>query len=141
MTSKGREIKFTSQLELRKDRSRWVGRSRYGKSDTEFIYNAGASYYNPNTSPVKASKHGFGLAVDFSIGGRNNFSPLQTAKYVWMVKNAHRFGFVRTVKSEEWHFEYIPEKAKNGPYGAMSGKGGANKFYSDIGLADGMFNY
>jgi LAS superfamily LD-carboxypeptidase LdcB len=141
MTSKGREVKFTSQLELRKDRGRWVNRSRYGKSDTDFIYNAGASYFSPKTSPVKSSKHGFGIAIDFSIGGTLSFKPLQKEKYIWMVKNAHKFGFVRTVNTEEWHFEYIPEKAKKGPYGAMSGKGGANLFHSSLGLADGMFPY
>ena len=31
--------------------------------------------------------------------------------YVWLSKNATRFGFLRTVSSEPWHWEYLPDKA------------------------------
>ena len=44
------------------------------------------------------SPHQVGYAVDFSSRGRG--------QYEWMVKNAFRYGFVRTVPNERWHWEY-----------------------------------
>lgn len=44
------------------------------------------------------SSHESGRAVDLDVRNRR--------VRVWLKKNARRFGFVRTVKSEPWHFEY-----------------------------------
>jgi hypothetical protein len=62
--------------------------------------------------PPGQSQHGDGLAVDFPTG--TNF-PVSTYKskldpvfYKWMNANAYKFGFVRTLSFEEWHFEYRP---------------------------------
>jgi hypothetical protein len=49
------------------------------------------------------------------------------------VKNSWKFGFVRAVKSEEWHFEYHPSKSNKGPYAIVSDST-SNLFYSDLGL-------
>ena len=46
------------------------------------------------------SNHQSGIAVDFGVyasAGR---------PYEWMVKNAWKYGFIRTVSSERWHWEY-----------------------------------
>jgi LAS superfamily LD-carboxypeptidase LdcB len=48
------------------------------------------------------SNHQGGIAVDLSTGGT------KTAVYRWLALNAGRFGFVRTVKSEPWHWEFRP---------------------------------
>jgi LAS superfamily LD-carboxypeptidase LdcB len=48
------------------------------------------------------SNHQGGIAVDIETGGTN------TPVYLWLARNAHRFGFVRTVPSEPWHWEYRP---------------------------------
>lgn len=140
-TSKGRKITMTTQETIRRDKSRWIAseRSKYG-SDEDFIFKAGASAYNPATARPGTSNHGGGIAIDLNVGGRNNFQPLNTAVYVWLVKNAHKFGFIRTVSSEEWHWEYRPTEAKNGPYAAVPGTNG-NKFYTDLGLAKGQFQF
>jgi LAS superfamily LD-carboxypeptidase LdcB len=45
------------------------------------------------------SNHGIGLALDLS---------LTSGAYSWMRSNAQRFGFVRTVPTETWHWEYRP---------------------------------
>ena len=132
-TTKGRQITMTTQETLRRDKSRWVGRGSFSGSDEDFIFKAGSSKYSAATAPPGSSNHGSGIAIDFNVGGRNNFSPLNTANYVWLAKNAHRFGFVRTVGSEEWHWEYLPAKSKLGPYAVLSNKP-ANKWYSDLGL-------
>jgi len=43
------------------------------------------------------SNHGIGLALDINI-----------PNYAWMKAHAHSFGFVRTVRSETWHWEHRP---------------------------------
>ena len=88
---------------------------------------------SPDTAKPGNSKHGSGIAIDFNTGGRNKFSPLNEKNYKWMIKNSWKFGFVRTVKSEEWHFEYWPDAAKSkGPYGKLDKSN--PKFYTDLGL-------
>jgi len=133
VSSKGNTITLTTQETLRRDKSRWVGRSGFSGSDEDFVFKAGSSKYSAATAPPGSSNHGSGIAIDLNIGGRDNFQPLNTANYVWCCKNAHRFGFVRTVGSEEWHWEYLPEKAKLGPYAVLKTK---TKFYADLGLTN-----
>jgi hypothetical protein len=89
---------------------------------------------SPDTAKAGTSKHGSGIAVDFNTGSRGkSFNPLNTKVYVWLVKNSWKYGFVRTVKSEEWHYEYYPDIAKsNGPYAKLPKSN--QLFYSDLGL-------
>jgi hypothetical protein len=43
--------------------------------------------------------------------GRNLTPYKNTTKtYRWMVANMHKFGFIRTVSKERWHWEYAPGK-------------------------------
>ena len=42
--------------------------------------------------------------------------------YEWLIRNSWLFGFIRTVRKEEWHFDYKPEDAVNGPYAKLSAK-------------------
>lgn len=53
------------------------------------------------------SEHQAGYAVDIEVD-------LAIGAYDWLIKNGPSHGFVRTVSTERWHWEYIPEKAKNG---------------------------
>jgi D-alanyl-D-alanine carboxypeptidase/Putative peptidoglycan binding domain len=46
------------------------------------------------------SNHQGGIATDINVGGTG------TSTYRWLANNASRFGFVRTVPSEPWHWEY-----------------------------------
>ncbi|MFN7135483.1 MAG: D-alanyl-D-alanine carboxypeptidase family protein, partial [Myxococcales bacterium] len=46
------------------------------------------------------SNHQNGIALDLNTG---SFS---SATYNWLTRNAHRFGFERTVPHEHWHWEY-----------------------------------
>jgi predicted chitinase len=50
------------------------------------------------------SNHGTGIALDLN---------LSTSAYGWMRNNAARYGFIRTVSSETWHWEYRPGSACN----------------------------
>ncbi|QRN95620.1 D-alanyl-D-alanine carboxypeptidase family protein [Archangium violaceum] len=48
------------------------------------------------------SNHQGGIAVDVTVGATSS------ATYKWMENNAKRFGFIRTVPSEPWHWEFRP---------------------------------
>ncbi len=59
-----------------------------------------------------SSRHGNGIAIDTNTGTSypiaSYSSPWNPTIGAWMFKNSWKFGFVRGVKSEEWHFEYRP---------------------------------
>jgi LAS superfamily LD-carboxypeptidase LdcB len=163
-TVSGKSGKLTTQESLRRDSKRWVKSNKYykqfvdpaGTAGTDkresgttgkfgykegkeaFIYYASSAGYNAATAPPGHSNHGSGIAADFNTGGRKNFSPLKEQNYIWLAKNAHKYGFVRTVSSEEWHFEYRPDVSAQGPYAIVKpGSGGKlvnNGWYADLGL-------
>lgn len=54
----------------------------------------------PVAAPIGWSHHEDGRALDIESGGGTN------AAYNWLVANAARFGFSRTVSSEPWHWEH-----------------------------------
>lgn len=49
------------------------------------------------------SNHQSGIAVDIESSGGTN------AAFRWLTQNASDFDFRRTVPSEPWHWEYLPE--------------------------------
>lgn len=63
-----------------------------------------AGYGNPAARPGY-SNHQSGRALDINLLG----VPPET--YAWLIKNAARFGFKRTVPKEPWHWEYTPRRA------------------------------
>jgi predicted chitinase/LAS superfamily LD-carboxypeptidase LdcB len=134
-TSTGKEISLTTQETIRRDRSRWVMSERAKfTTDEDFIFNAKSSAYNPATAPPGKSNHGSGIAIDINTGSRISFSKkLNNKVYVWLIRNSWRYGFIRTVRSEEWHFEWRPKISNRGPYAQISGSD-SNLFYTDLGL-------
>lgn len=74
-------------------------------NDTAYLTTAPASAFNPFTAKPGYSNHHDGTAYDFNVTGKPQ-------SYSWLVKNAAKFGMVRTVASERWHWEYRP-KEKN----------------------------
>jgi len=130
-TSKGRRIAATTQETIRRNRSTWSRRSSWQGDDESFVFQAPSNYFTPTAAKPGTSKHGSGLALDLNTSSRPH---LNTSVYVWLVKNAHRYGFVRTVSSEEWHFEYLPQQAIRGPYAVLADTN-ANRFYADLGLS------
>jgi hypothetical protein len=61
--------------------------------------------FNQSSNAALASKPGYGthqtgLAVDFNIYDNDG------RVYEWLVKNAYKFGFIRTIPNERWHWEY-----------------------------------
>lgn len=69
-------------------------------------YKKGLAGFN-KAAPPGASNHQNGVAFDIPVaGGAGN------PAYDWLAGNATRFGFVRTVSGEPWHWEYAPAKAE-----------------------------
>jgi len=92
-----------------------------------------SAYFDPLVSAPGGSDHGNGMALDLNtgtrrIGGKNTGISIMNdtadkERYIWLVKNSWKYGFVRTVYTEEWHFTYNTNWAKLGPYGGFIGQG------------------
>lgn len=89
---------FEKQLELRHQNV--IDKTRSG--DMEYLKNAPSTDFNPVTAKPGWSNHHDGKAYDFNVTGYPRV-------YAWLVKNALRYGFVRTVLSERWHWEHLPD--------------------------------
>jgi len=125
-SSKGVDLKFTAQYQLRTV-DRWTGKC--GAYNDNQRMNAGASCFHPATAAPGKSKHGDGIAIDINTGGFSAVLPSTgalTNVFVWMALNGWKYGFVRTVSTETWHWEYHPQLAKQGPYAKLGGKPDAN---------------
>lgn len=71
-------------------------------AEQEALYRAYKNGTGNLAAPPGYSNHQGGIAVDVNTGGTG------TSTYRWMANNAKNFGFVRTVPSEPWHWEYRP---------------------------------
>jgi hypothetical protein len=54
-------------------------------------------------APPGRSNHEDGVAIDW------NAAQQSSAQYKWLAKNGESYGFIRTVSSEPWHWEYRPQ--------------------------------
>ena len=121
-SSKGRKLFFTSQLDIRLDKGRWRCNRPFSRQEA---MTASTSCYDPATAPPYKSRHGNGIAIDINTGGFASTLPSTgalTNVFVWMALHGWKYGFVRAVRTETWHFEYWPTLApKGGPYVKLSG--------------------
>lgn len=92
---------YDQQLALRK--SNVIDRSKV--NDISYLKNADNSLFNPVTAKPGTSNHETGLAIDFNVTGNDK-------AFNWLFNNALSYGFVRTVPSERWHWEYRPGTTK-----------------------------
>lgn len=80
----------------------------YKVGDTVTGFNR-TKYFKKPVAPSYASNHGASLAIDFVT---NN----STGKaYNWLCLHGWKYGFIRTVSKEDWHFDYKPSLAQKGP--------------------------
>lgn len=79
-------------------------RVKHKKGDftTKELETNSSTNYKPYTGRPGQSLHHFGTAFDFQTNNGKGKT------YKWLVKNALKYGFVRTVKTETWHWEYQP---------------------------------
>jgi len=69
-------------------------------NDKEYLVNADNGLFNPRTAKPGYSNHQNGDAIDFNV---------PSDVYKWMVKNAIKYNWIRTVESERWHWQYLPK--------------------------------
>ena len=129
---------ISSQSTLRKKNllPKWKGKEDPNNANLTPL----RKYFDPITAAPYKSKHGSGLAIDLDTGRRSKGN-LDEKTYVWLVKNSWKYGFVRTVYSEEWHFVYFGKnKTIGGPYsGGLDSitrisKYPNNLYFKDLGL-------
>lgn len=87
---------FEDQLRIRR---KYVKDKRC-QDDTTYLLNAPSDDFFPETGRPGHSRHQSGIAYDFSTKS--------SEVYNWLKINAIRYGFVRTVPKERWHWEYLP---------------------------------
>tara|TARA_A100001201_G_scaffold8659_1_gene13107 strand:+ start:1626 stop:3890 length:2265 start_codon:yes stop_codon:yes gene_type:complete len=91
------------------------------------LWTARSSKFKPYVAIPGTSRHQSGTAIDldykrYKLVNGKKVKTKTTDKdgvYAWLVANSYKFGFVRTVTTEEWHFEYNPEWAAKGPFGRL----------------------
>ena len=111
-SASGRTGTFTTQESLRRGRTNGRTLPTQGgmwgqKSGVEaFLFYAGSSKFDPATAPPGKSNHGTGVAIDLNTG--KGSAAAASPVYHWLAKNSWKYGFVRAVKSEEWHYEHYP---------------------------------
>lgn len=88
---------FDEQLALRK--SNVIDKTKI--NDRNYLLNADNKYFSPITAKPSTSNHESGIAFDFNVTGNNDV-------FLWLVEHGIKYGFVRTVPSEKWHWEYRP---------------------------------
>lgn len=87
---------FDEQLALRKQNVK----DKTKVNDHTFLLDALSTEFNPFTGRPGFSNHQNGRAFDFNV--------VVPSIYKWMVINAIKYNFVRTVLTETWHWEYLP---------------------------------
>ena len=98
----------SGQLDLRKQNARdrsWKTEAQMNDTNSK-LWRASSGNFSPATAAPGFSKHQNGIAMDVNSHSRTS----KTGIYNWLVNNAYKHGFIRTVSSEEWHFEYRPGK-------------------------------
>ena len=78
-------------------------------AEQKYLYDnwrKGVAGFNLAAKPGR-SNHQNGSALDIPVGGGPGLPA-----YDWLASNATSYGFIRTVKSEYWHWEYRPKDAE-----------------------------
>lgn len=92
---------FGQQLAFRKKNVKDKSKA----NDMDFLLNAPSSEFSPATGKPGHSNHHDGTAYDIdTVDDKGRIRPA----YGWLIKNAIKFGFIRTVPSETWHWEHRP---------------------------------
>ena len=88
---------FDEQLFLR--RQNVIDKSKV--NDLPYLKTASHTLFKPYTGKPGFGVHNRGEADDWNVTGLPK-------SYAWLVKNAIKYGMVRTVQSERWHWEDLP---------------------------------
>lgn len=96
---------FSRQLEYRK--KNLIDKTKI--NDEAYLLNAPSSEFSPVTAKPGWSNHHDGTAYDIdTVNDKGKIRPA----YPWLIHNAIKHGFIRTVPSETWHWEHRPGEAQ-----------------------------
>jgi hypothetical protein len=84
-----------------------------------------SKHFSPLTAASYKSPHGRSRACDFSTASATSEG------YKWLARNGWKYGFIRTVGTEPWHFGYRPDKAKDGPTAILQYRYEPGKTYKE----------
>jgi hypothetical protein len=117
-TASGPGWSTSGQMTLRRaNAGTQVGGNKSGLSAAAGNYEDGFSaqkrqggYFKPLTAGPGYSNHQNGKAFDIQTGMGKSLSAYSTTTktWRWLVANMHKYGFIRSVKKERWHWEYSP---------------------------------
>jgi LAS superfamily LD-carboxypeptidase LdcB len=100
---------YEKQLDIRRRFLKDNYKSDYEVNNDEFLASTKASpqstYFKPLVAPPGYGFHHYGISFDIQCKA-GGLQPNDS--YKWLLKNAFTYGFVRTVPSEDWHWEYKP---------------------------------
>lgn len=82
----------------------WINSGYRSHEQQAWLYRAWREGWGNSAARPGHSKHQSGRALDIDVR--------DPATYAWLVQNARRFGFRRTVASEPWHWEYVRKPGK-----------------------------
>ena len=91
-----------------------VSQEKLRKDNCPDPVNSPASACRPPTAPPGSSGHQKGSAYDMSVimgwrDAKTRSAPHRiTAQWRWMSLNAWKYGLVRTIKNERWHWQFSP---------------------------------
>jgi len=74
---------------------------------TDIVMHGSPSLFSPETGKPGYSKHQKGTAFDWNVTKLDNKGKKigMLRSYKWLRDNAWKYGMVRSIKSEPWHFE------------------------------------
>lgn len=98
---------FNEQLKLRVQNTSPTNKAKGLDREDKFLLTAPSTEFTPLTAMPGWSNHQDGHAFDFQTRDLANTKGNENA-YAWLVKHAIEHGFIRTVSSERWHWEYRP---------------------------------
>lgn len=86
-------------------------REKYEETHARWVATGKKSQPPKYASRPGWSNHQGGVAVDINRAQGDNLATQKpdSPTDLWLEANAYKFGFYRTVKSEPWHFEFMPE--------------------------------
>lgn len=103
-------VTLQDQIDIRRYYLRQEDKHRY--NDIEWLLSAAVNAFRvlvgyPGSSNHQNIKR---PAIDFNVTQTDKFGKRigNLPSYKWLVENAHKYGFVRTIDSERWHWEYRP---------------------------------
>ncbi|MFA5407945.1 MAG: M15 family metallopeptidase [Bacilli bacterium] len=84
---------------------------------TDYVNSNGVASADTFSARAGYSEHQTGLAIDVKTTDGNYGTFVQSNEYTWMIKNAHKYGFILRYpddktditgyKFESWHFRYV----------------------------------